>query len=300
MSELVFSDTIERNRNQVDGMDGGRILLDEKFSIFRRPGKVCFVASTLVCGVPKERIDGYVKHNTAKRYYYWRSTDSYGFRRNKAGFIQPYECSRSWDAPVGTHWRHRQPRAPWQLFDKHESDMGFKAAQEFRHAVWSEFGIESPQDVYPLMNTYGLIHPWTIPNSLKPAFRSDDVTALARYAFGRKRTTPELVKAVAGTEPYMVAYAQQFRGLVPDSSLVAFMRDNHFDDEMEEIFQPHTPDFRKGLLNNTGLAQPLIDLRLDAEDLKRIQRVMMFGKGAMNTHFTIGARRAVKNWKELL
>lgn len=270
MSEIVFTDTTER-RGHIKHMTQGRTPSDEKVTIFQSPNKVAFVTSTLVVGVPRGHSD--------KRYYHWRSTESFGFRRNRAGNIMSWQCTRPFDAKTGVEWGHRQPRQAFQMLD--ESD-DWEAAAAFKRAVWYTFGIRKAEDIFPMMPEYGLRTYWSVPSSLRSAFRVNDWSEYAARGFGKTRATPRLVAAVKQTDPYIIAYAQQFRGLVDDEKMVKFMEDNHFDDEMEESFVPHSPNIRPGLLVATQeLRDGLITSGMDFNDMRRIQNMVTFNNPKM-------------------
>lgn len=287
MSEIVFAETFEQRAN-VPHMTYGRQPTDKKVTIFQSPGKVAVVESTLVCGVPRG-------HPT-KRYYYWRSIASSGFRRNKVGTIVPFSCTRPWDAKVGTGWKHKWPQEPFNWL--HGTSHDDTAGEAFQRAVWDEFGVRSIQELYPMLDKYRLPTYQTIPNSLKVAFRADDWEVFTQKVFGKTRTTKPLIGAVQETEPYFVAYAQQFRGLVPDEAVQGFLERNHFDEEMEETFQPHSPTIRPFLLAASKETRDnLISVTFDRSDLMRVSRFVRFGSRDMKEY----AQRAsgYKNWTQL-
>lgn len=289
MSEIVFTQTFEQ-RQGVDTMTYGRQPTDRKVTIFKNPGKVAVVRSTLVCGVPRGHSD--------KRYYYWRSTASAGFRRNRAGTIVPFSCTRPWDAKVGVGWHHKWPQEPFNWL----SGVGTQpddAGEAFQRAVWDEFGIRDITELYPMLNLYGLPSYKTIPNSLKMPFRSDDWEDFTARVFGKTRLTKPLVASVQNTEPYFVAYAQQFRGLVPDSHVEAFLQRNHFDEEMEETFQPHSPTIRSFLLAaNQETRNNLIGITFDNADLRRVMHFTRFGTRYMKGYADRG-KTTYENWTQL-
>lgn len=287
MSEIVFAQTFEQ-RQDVPHMTYGRQPTDKKVTIFQSPGKVAVVQSTLVCGVPRGHSD--------KRYYYWRTVASAGFRRNKAGTVVPFSCTRPWDAKVGVAWRHKWPNEPFNWLNGTVTQPD-DAGQAFQRAVWDEFGVRSVQELYPMLDRYGLPSYATIPSSLKVPFRSDDWEVFAQKVFGKTRTNKRLVEALQKTEPYFVAYAQQFRGLVADSAIQDFFDRNEFDEDMEVSFRPHSPNIRKFLLNtNQQTRDNLINITFDLSDLNRVANFVLFGERTMLRYANGGV---YKNWSEL-
>lgn len=289
MTEIVFTQTFEQRQGVAD-MAYGRQTTDKKVTIFKNTGKVAVVQSTLVCGVPRGHKD--------KRYFYWRSTGSAGFRRNKNGTIVPFSCSRPWDAKVGVPWAHKFPNEPFNWL----SGTGTQpddAGEAFQRAVWDELGIRRVQELYPMLDLYNLPSYLTIPNSLKMPFRTDDWEDFTTKVFGKTRTNKRLIAAVQQTEPYFVAYAQQFRGLVPDEAVQAFLDRNHFDEEMEETFSPHSPTIRPFLLAaNQETRKNLINITFDNADLRRVMQFTRFGAKHMKAYADRG-ETTYQNWTQL-
>lgn len=286
MSEIIFTQTFEK-RDHIKDIRS-RDATDRKVTIFRSPGKVAIVQSTLVCGVPRGHRD--------KRYYYWRSIGSYGFRRNRAGTVVPFSCKRPWNAKSGVGWTHSLPDEPfnWLEYSQNGND---DAGEVFRHAVWAEFGVRKIQDMYPMLDKYRLNSYRTIPNTLKMPFRVDDWSEFTERVFGKTRTTPRLTSAVKKSEPYFVAYAQQFRGLVPDNDIIDFLDRNSFDDEMEEGFTPHSPSVRPFLLKvDDKTRKSLISMTFDLSDMNRVYRFVMFGKRYMEQYATA---QPYVNWSQV-
>jgi hypothetical protein len=288
MSEIVYTHTREY-RDFINQMDGGRTTADQKVTIFQQPGKVAFARSVLVVGVPRGHKD--------KRYYYWRTVASTGFRRNSAGTVIPFSCSRPWDAKVGVQWSHKFPNEPFKLLDFEAEDDD--AAEAYRRAVWYTFGFRNVNELFPMLDEYRLSNYGHIPNTLKYPFRVKDWSEYTARAFGKTRVTPRLVAAVKQTEPYIVAYAQQFRGLVDDDKMVKFIEDNHFDDEMEEGFRPHSPNIRPGLLvAHQGLRDGLIANKMDISDMARVYNMCAMGKPNVMRYFRI-AKSDARNLTDL-
>lgn len=245
MSEIVYTH-VNKRRDHIADMVESRTLADRKVTIFQSHNKVAVVGSSLVVGVPRLK-DG---SRSDKRYYYWRSTNSFGFRRNRAGNVIPYQCTRPWDATVGVHWRHQQARDPFDaLVDIPESDWQEEWQHAYRRAVWESFDIKTITDLFPMLDEFGMEKYESIPYTLHAPFRTDDWTEFANRAFGKTRTTPRLIAAVKNTEPYHIAYARNFRGLVDNDLLVEYLeRNRSFSDVLEAEFRPYTPDFRAGIL----------------------------------------------------
>jgi hypothetical protein len=304
MSEIVYTET-DKIRGHIADMGHGRKPADRKFTLFQSDSKVALVTSTLVVGVPlgRNKDKGYKEPLTDKRYYYWRSHYSFGFRRNSAGNIVPYQCQRPWDSSWKSPWRHQQARAPFTLLSP-EGEDGFseRLAHEFKRAVWATFDVTNINDIFPMLPVVGLEHYYTIPHTLHAAFRQSTWEDYTATAFGKTRVTPRLVAAVKGAEPYHVAYARNFRGLVDNDKVVEYLeRNGMFDEEMGEGFRPHTPDFRKGILAApVETRNALIDLDLTLEDMKRIKAITSVQKNYMARSFQRPYRTgAPTTWKEV-
>lgn len=290
MSEIVYASRIEM-RHSLDYITYGRTQTDRKITIFKSPGKVAVVNSSLIAGIPRSAPD--------KRYFYWRSIASSGFRRNKAGTIVPFSCTRPWDAKVGTPWRHKFPNEPFNWLTRAPEDGDDDAGRIFQHAVWDEFGFRDANELYPMLDKYELPSYFTIPNTLKMPFRTDDWEDFTSRVFGKTRTSPKMIAAVRQTEPYVVAYAQQFRGLVPDGELIGCMYRNRFDEEMEENFQPHSPTIRHYLRHTSrSTCLALVRASLDFSDMRRIQRMTQLNKRDMARYATMN--NPVNNWSDVV
>lgn len=277
MSEIVYTETHE-DRSQVDVMPRSRIPTDTKYTLFRAPNKVALVTSTLVCGKPR---------GTDKRYYYWKSIHSFGFRRNHNGTIIPFECQRAFDATKDIPWRHRQARKPFEfLSDNTSKTMSDELVDEYRYQVRRTFDFRTTAELFPMMEQYGLYRYETIPYTLHNAFRTDGWWDYAARAFGKTRVTARLINAVMNTDPWVVAYALNFRGLVGSDVMSAFMEKTHFDEEVEERFSPFTPDFRSGLLHaEPETIDALISVNLDMSDIGRIRNLVGTNKNYMRRLF---------------
>src|SRR6478609_7122951 len=251
MSEIVYTET-EKMRGGIADMGHGRRQTDRKFTLFQSRDKVALVLSSLVVGVPygRRKDTGNMQPLTDKRYYYWRSHYSYGFRRNQSGTIIPYQCQRPWDSTYKGEWKHQQARAPFDVLSGATDNILSDALiHEFRRAVWSTFDVTTIEDIFPMLPEIGLTHYYTIPHNLRAAFRQSSWEDYTATAFGKTRVTPRLLAAVKNAEPYHVAYARNFRGLVEADKVVEYLeRNSRFDEEMEDGFRPHTPEFRKGIL----------------------------------------------------
>lgn len=281
MSEIVYTET-DKQRAHIASMGHGRTQADKKFTLFQSRDKVALVISSLVVGVPvgHNKDTGLKEPLRDKRYYYWRSHYSLGFRRNRAGNVVPYQCQRMWDCTYRTNWAHQQAGLPFELLRENvKQSFSERLTEEFRHAVWGSFNVTRIEDIFPMLPVVGLERYNTIPHNLHSAFRQNTWEEYAAAAFGKTRVTPRLVAAVKNTEPYFVAYARNFRGLVSNEALCVCMERNHFDDEMEENFQPYTPDFRAGILQaEQTTVDGLIGEKLDFNDLVKIRHIVGTGK----------------------
>lgn len=278
----VYTETSE-NRVAVQTNLPGFNLLDKKVSIFQHPNKVAVVTSMLLTGTPWDRSDPHDwKPLAGKRYYRWRTMESYGFIRTKAGFPMPYHSSRG--PRADNYWRNRFPQKA--LADLEEESEGGEA---YRNAMWETFGTRSVQDIYPMMNTYGLINYPSIPINLRRGFRESDAETYAGIIFGKNRNSKRLQDAVLNTDAYVVSLAHQFRGLVSDDSLLSFMENTRFDAEMESTFAVHNPLMRKALKTlSPNSPQEILSRGLDAADLKRIEQLSLYVSHPLKKHQVSG------------
>lgn len=263
MGEIVYA---HREEKRDDLPEYGRRPTDIKTTIFAGPNKVAVVTSTLVAGAVR---------NSTKHYWQWRTTSSYGFFRNRAGNLQPYHATRSWDGKGrdGKTWSHRVPDLAFGQLDRYK-ETSDEAYEVYRRAVSDNLGIKSIYDLYPMAREYGLIRYNTIPFELRVPMRETTWAGMATAAFGKTRASKRLTDAVANTDPYIVALAHQFRGLVDDERIVKFMEKTHFDEEMEEGFKPHHPRVRRVLkcLKKKDL-NAILKNGLDLNDTVRIYHI---------------------------
>jgi hypothetical protein len=168
-------------------------------------------------------------------------------------------------------------------------------AMEFRQAMWEIFKITKPADFYPMMDMYGLYKPSLIPVNIRSAFKLDDWESYTAYIFGKTRT-PRLKVPVANTEPYVVALAHEARGLISEDTLVKFVANTHFDDELAEQFKPHTPNIRKMLKSAPVEArEKLFSRGIDFLDTQRI-KLITNSHGRMYRNYPINDK--VTSWEE--
>lgn len=273
MYKIAFTETFE-DRRHIPDMVGGRAPADQKVTVFQSRHKVAVVRSTLVVGVPRGHPD--------KRYYNWRTTASFGFRRNTAGNIVPFQCTRNWDSGKGSAWHHITPTAPFNMLEKARDDQPDDLGRAFQHACWEEFNITDIKQIYPMLDKYNMSRYSLMPTNLRPAFRQDNWEAYAAVAFGKTRRSKRLVAAVQNAEPFIVSYAQQFRGLVSDEQMVSYMENNFFDDEMEANFKPFNINFRPLLLAaSPQVREHFIKERLTAQVMDRLRSKSLYSKNEL-------------------
>lgn len=254
MSEIVYTET-DKHRDHIKDMTGGRTIADAKRTVWVSPTKVSITESRLVVGVPRGHKD--------KRYYYWMSTESLGIFRNRAGNPQAYHAYRPWDATRKSNWTMGGAQAVFELLGSKDSEK----AEVFTHEVWKTFGFNSLEGMYPIAGMYNLPNYTYIPYAIKPAMRESNWADFTMRVFGKTRTTPKLISAVQKSEPYLVSYAHQFRGLVPNPLIETFLSNQGFDEEMEEGFQLHNPNIRKYLmLMNEDSRVNILNKGLDLHD----------------------------------
>jgi hypothetical protein len=274
MSEIVYTYT-EEKREKVPsiGQDGyeNRDALDSKVTVFKDKNKVAVVYSRLLCGVPNAKPE-----NKDKRWYRWHSVASCGLRRNKQGTIIPWNCTRDWNSRVADQWRHTTPGTAFNLLE----DDG-ELAEAYRKACWESYGDVRLEDVFPIAGLYNLPAYSLMPRDLRPAMRLKTMDDFVAGSFGKKRATGRMVNAVAGTDPWMVAYAYQFRGYVDDGKLITFLENNRLDDEMQDV-EPFHPTLRLVVKEmDQSMRDSLIDCVLDYSDMKSLRFYCRQGKSNM-------------------
>lgn len=266
MFEIVYKSTTE-DRSRISRMRYGMEPADNACTVIKKDDKVSILGSQFVVGVPTP--------GSAKRYYYWRTISSLGLRKNANGSVVPYHCTREWKGRGNGGWTFQRPTTVFGALAQ-SGDMG----EAFANAVEETFGVTSARDLYPMMERYGFDKYSAVPSSLLPAFRQTDFEGMANMVFGKTRSSSRMIKAMSQTDPFFVAFAQQFRGLVDDESLVKFMEKNHFDENMENVFKPFSPNIRKLLLLDNAVGQKyasrmknMINKELDMGDLWNISNV---------------------------
>jgi hypothetical protein len=226
MSEIVYREVVEQRPN-ISDQRYGIIPTDHAVTIFKSGDKVARVESRLMMGS---------NPSSDKHYWFWRSTESAGFFRNRAGNIQPYHCNRNTNAKA--RWVFSMPSQSLGWLSPGDLSPSHDVARDIVNDV---FKISSLGDLYPIADMYGLRAYQYIPFQLRTAMREETWGEYATKVFGKNRTTDRLVSAVQNTEPFVVALAHQFRGLVDDETLVRFMDKTQFDDDMIDNFRPSSP-----------------------------------------------------------
>lgn len=235
--EIKFTETQERRQDLDARLDYAmRTPADSKITVIQNDGKVCLATSTLVVGKA-------TRDPNANRYYRWITTESMGLRRNAAGNVVGWRCRRSWDHRKGNQWVHKTVKPAFDLLSERS-----EAGEAFQQACWAEFGHTSLSGFFPIAGEYGFDNYSLIPGNILAPFREKNFGDFTRATFGVKRTNDRLITAVANTEPYVVALAHQFRGLVPDKVLTKYIENTQFDEDLMEHFEPHTPRIRDILL----------------------------------------------------
>jgi hypothetical protein len=265
---FVYSETDVR-RNHIDNtFFQTKLVTDIKRSVWKDDHKVSVVESVLLTGHPNSQ-------NIDKRWYRWYTVASFGFRRNKFDNIIIYNCRRQANGRRGNPYLHNNMNVPMDFLQDGEGAL----ADEFRDAMWETFRITKQEDFYPIMKEYDLYTHKLIPTNLRTAFKADNFGTYVETAFGKRRR-PMLTIAARQTEPYVVSLAREFRGLVPDAELQAFVESTHFDDELEEQFKPHTPMVRKYIRSLSPAARSkLLASGLDFLDTQRIKTLSGDSRG---------------------
>lgn len=271
MGERVFSVTEDR-RILIDNLKQehtvSQVPTDIKKTVWVSPNKASIVVSSLVVGRPRG------EDHKDKRYYKWRTTASLGLYRNRGGNPQPYHATRPWNFNKGTPWAHRNAHTVFGWMEE-DSDLG----RAFKHACWQTFDVTCLNDMYPMAETWGISGYKYIPYALRPAMREYRWFDFTGRVFGKKRNSKRMQEAVSNTDPYIVAYAREFRGLVPDDELTAFVENTHFDDEMMEGFNGEDPRVRFALkAMNEKSRRTLLARGMDLSDITNLERLRHYGK----------------------
>lgn len=291
MTNIVYTHT-DKMRGGIKDMQSMHMPTDRKVTIFQQPNKVAVVGALLVVGKPTHK-----EEHKDKRWYKWRSTETYGLRRNAHGTIIPWSATRPYTFKVGDQWKHAGGCR--RVFDALDPESEHEGSVAFRKAVWETFGVKSMYDIFPIAEHYGLHRYDTMPYALRNAMRQPTMTEFTTQLFGKTRTSDSLMDAVSGTDPFVVALAHQFRGLVPDSALVWMMRNNSFDDEMEESFEPFSPWVRPVLkVISQRSRNNLVRERLDVSTLMRIHRVMAYTRNDYATK-QFDPEETYNSWEDL-
>lgn len=288
MGEIVWAKTREW-RDHLESHTYGQVPADSRTTIFASPDKVAMVEGVMMVGANR---------NSDKKYYFWRSVSSVGFFRNRAGNLQPYRARR----PVkAKSWTSYYPETSFFYLEEEEI-MPVESVREFRKACKEHLGLTSVYDLYPMAEVIGLPERFSLlPANLRPHMRTTDWNEYLTSAFGKTRVTPEFVKAAKNTEPYVLSLAHEFRGLVPEKTLVKFVQNTHFNDELMEKFIPHTPKIRlvlKGMDERSRVR--LIGEPIDVRNTCLIKTIS--NNFASTNRFApkkVSIKGAVGTWKEL-
>lgn len=234
MGEIVWAKTQER-RDHIENQVYGQLPADSRMTVFASKDKVCLVDSTMLIGANR---------NSDKKYYQWRSVSSTGFFRNKAGHLQPYRAIRPLKQKV---WKSYYPESAFYMLEEADTVAG-EPIKAFREACKQYLRVRSVYDVYPMSEVMGMPERFNLlPANLRPFMRTTDWNEFMVGAFGKTRVTPGMIKSAQETEPFVIALAREFRGMVSDVTLRKFIANTHFDDEMMDDFRPFTPRVRSVL-----------------------------------------------------
>lgn len=83
------------------------------------------------------------------------------------------------------------------------------------------------RSAYPILKVFSGTN--SVPGGITLAAREETIQEFVRVAFGKKRYRKDLVKACAGTSLERIAYAREFRQLVPVDWLIELMRVDYVD-----------------------------------------------------------------------
>lgn len=234
MGEIVWAKTIER-REGLEHHTYGVVPADTRMTIFASKDKVALVDATMLIGANR---------NSDKKYYAWQSVSSMGFFRNRAGNLQPYRAIRPLKQKV---WKSYYPETSFYYLEENDEVAG-RPMKEFRDACNEYLRLRSVYDLYPMAEVMDMPARFNLlPANLRPYMRTTDWNQYLVSAFGKNRVTPSFVKAAQKTEPYVLSLAYEFRGLIPDKTLLKFIQNTQFSEELMEGFKPHTPKIRRVL-----------------------------------------------------
>lgn len=166
-----------------------------------------FVKDNAVSKIYSQKISGLNRHSR-NRYYRWQTQSVSTVYRTKSGRIAGrHRAGKSWTASLALH--------------------AFERDDFFKQAVVDKFGVEPTlENAYPLASHYGVPNEMCIPGGLRNGLRQETLGDLLNVTFGKTRYRKDLAKAVAKASPNAIAYARDFRGLVPIDWIVNFLRAN--------------------------------------------------------------------------
>lgn len=231
MGEIVWAKTQEL-RDHLKSHIYGEVPADKRITIFADKDKVCMVDSTMIVGANR---------SSGKKYYRWRTVSSVGFFRNKAGHLQPYRAVR----PLKQDgWSSFYPEAAFYYLEE-DDQLAAEPMQAYRDACKHYLHLKGIYDLYPMAEVMGLPERFNLlPANLRPHMRTTNWNEFMSGAVGKSRLTPKMIESAKHSEPYLISLASEFRGLVEDGRLETFLKNSSFDDNMMEMFQPHTPRIR--------------------------------------------------------
>lgn len=166
-----------------------------------------FVKDNAVTKIHSQKMSGINRHSR-KRYYRWQTGNIYSVYRTKTGRIAGRgRAGKSWTA--------------YLPLDSIRHD------EFFKNAIIEKFGVEPSLDsAYPLASHYNIRNEMCIAGGLRNGLRQETLGDLLAVTFGKTRYRKDLAKAVAKSSPNAIAYARDFRGLVPIDWIVNFLRIN--------------------------------------------------------------------------
>lgn len=260
MGNIVYTE--RANKPRIPEADiQSPITLDEKFTIFQSADKVSAVRSVLRAG----RF-----HNTKRVWFRWGTVQAFGFRRNKAGYIQPYHAGRSESLRVTDLWKPRN--GAWAFAHLGPSILSDGFCEAYRRACESSFNIKSMTDVYPLADHYGIYKYSGLPANVRTGLREKNISDMVAKTFGKQRAGIDWYTAAKNTDLFLVSVAHEARGLVEDKTLLTFLNQNKFDEDMEGTFEAHTPVLRPVLRKvEPKSREVIIGKHVDNMDLLRFK-----------------------------
>ncbi len=200
-----------------------------------------FVKDNKVSMISSVKSTGLNRHSN-NRWYRWENTSG-KVVWNRNGRVSGFSMS--------------YPRSFWGgvPFSAIEGD------ERFASLVAEHIGPVTFEGVYPLAGHYGITENRQIPQGMGTALKQADLRSLLDVAFGKTRYRRDLMRTAGRANSNAIAFARDFRGLVPIDWIVDFLLRNPRNDEINyngiksirPILLRADPRSYRDLLRNTAI-----------------------------------------------